>query len=130
MRIPKNFTYYSIIVEAIYSYSERKATALQIFNYVVAKHPDIFTTSNSMTWKGNIRQLLSKNPEFVKLKRNENSKMNLWTHKPLYIIKQEENRLNECLMDKKEHFSFYEEEEIDPYVELYYKHLENKHNKL
>jgi Forkhead domain len=96
-KVSKDFTYYSIIKEAIKNYPYERATSQQIFNYITTKHPELFKSSNSMTWKGNIRQLLSKSPEFVKLKKDDDSKLHYWTHKPLDQIRAEENELNNCL---------------------------------
>ncbi|WUR04260.1 forkhead-box domain-containing protein [Vairimorpha necatrix] len=86
VRVCKNFTYYSIIKEAILSEKGKKATSSQIFAYITNKHPLLFRESNSMTWKGNIRQLLSKNPEFVKLQKDEISKLHYWKFVPLEEI--------------------------------------------
>lgn len=86
IRVCKDFTYSSIIKEAILATRDKKATSSQIFTYITNKHPSLFKQSNSMTWKGNIRQLLSKNPEFVKLKKDEKSKLHYWKYVPLEEI--------------------------------------------
>lgn len=76
--IEKNFTYFSIIKEAITVCAEEKATSAQIFEYMMKKHPECFTQLNSVTWKNNVRQLLSKCPEFVKTKKEKTSKLHYW----------------------------------------------------
>lgn len=96
-KVHKNFTYYAIIKEAIESYPHCQATSAEIFSYVMVKHPTLFRMSNSMTWKGNIRQLLSKHPEFVKLRKDGESKLHLWTHRTMADIEAEESRLQSCL---------------------------------
>jgi len=97
IKLFKDFTYYSLIKEALYHSPCLMATSNDIFNYFVFRFPDLFKPSNAMTWKGNIRQVLSKNPEFVKLRKMNNSKQHFWTHKPLEIILEEESRLSACL---------------------------------
>lgn len=92
-RVNKDFTYSSIIKEAILASKDHKATSSQIFVYIVNKHPTLFKESNSMTWKGNIRQLLSKNPEFVKLKKDPKTKLHHWKYVPIEIIEEKENEL-------------------------------------
>lgn len=94
IRVCKNFTYYSIIKEAILAQKGQKATSTQIFNYITNKHPHLFKQSNSMTWKGNIRQLLSKNPEFVKLQKDEISKLHYWRFVPIEEIIENEKEMN------------------------------------
>lgn len=76
--IDKNFTYFSIIKEAITAREGEKATSAQIFDYMMKKHPECFTQLNSVTWKNNVRQLLSKCPEFVKTKKEKTSKLHYW----------------------------------------------------
>lgn len=76
--IDKNFTYFSIIKEAIVAQVDEKATSAQIFEYMMNKHPECFTQLNSVTWKNNVRQLLSKCPEFVKTKKERMSKLHYW----------------------------------------------------
>lgn len=98
-KVIKEFTYYALIKEAIYNSLSKQATTSEIFAYVRAKHPTIFKNSNSMTWMGNIRQLLSKHPEFQKLEKKNGSKLHYWIHKPIEVIEEEENRLNKCLLD-------------------------------
>jgi hypothetical protein len=88
----KDFTYFSMIKEAIYSTESMKATASEIFNYFTLRFPNIFTHSNSMTWKGNIRQVLSKNPEFIKMYKLGKLKEHYWTHRPIELL--EANRSN------------------------------------
>lgn len=95
IKVLKDFTYYSLIKEAIYSTENMQATSSEIFTYFVIKYPDLFRPSNAMTWKGNIRQVLSKNPEFVKLKKHGNNKEHYWTHRPAEEILERENRLFE-----------------------------------
>ncbi len=98
VKVKKDFTYSSIIKEALFSYPNNMATTSQIFSYMIAKHYSIFKESNSMTWKSNVRQLLSKNPEFHKIKRSpKQSGPNYWTYKSLEEIKEEEKKLWECL---------------------------------
>ncbi|KAM0680492.1 Forkhead box protein P2 [Glugoides intestinalis] len=94
IKVLKDFTYYSLIKEAIYSTENMQATSSEIFTYFVLKYQDLFKQSNSMTWKGNIRQVLSKNPEFVKLKKHGNTKEHYWTHRPVEEIEEKENRKN------------------------------------
>ncbi|KAI5148837.1 hypothetical protein ENBRE01_0565 [Enteropsectra breve] len=96
-KLKKDFTYYAIIKEAIESYPYRRATAEQIFNYITGKHPGLFMVWNSMTWKGNIRQMLSKNPEFVKIKMETSRKLNWWTYKPMDELEAEERALRKML---------------------------------
>lgn len=93
IKVCKDFTYASIIREAILSSKDQKATSSQIFVYIVNKHPTMFKESNSMTWKGNIRQLLSKNPEFVKLKKDEKSKLHYWKYVPIEDLMEKENEM-------------------------------------
>lgn len=76
--IDKNFTYFSIIREAIMGSAEGRATSAQIFEYMMRKHPECFTPLNAVTWKNNVRQLLSKCPEFVKTKKEKTSKLHYW----------------------------------------------------
>ncbi|KAL0265955.1 UNVERIFIED_CONTAM: hypothetical protein PYX00_011672 [Menopon gallinae] len=76
--IDKNFTYFSIIREAITGSAEGRATSAQIFDYMMRKHPECFTPLNAVTWKNNVRQLLSKCPEFVKTKKEKTSKLHYW----------------------------------------------------
>lgn len=76
--IDKNFTYFSIIREAILGSAEGRATSAQIFEYMMRKHPECFTSLNAVTWKNNVRQLLSKCPEFVKTKKEKASKLHYW----------------------------------------------------
>lgn len=76
--IDKNFTYFSIIREAILGSAEGRATSAQIFEYMMRKHPECFTPLNAVTWKNNVRQLLSKCPEFVKTKKEKASKLHYW----------------------------------------------------
>ncbi|TBU06196.1 hypothetical protein CWI38_2622p0010 [Hamiltosporidium tvaerminnensis] len=83
IRVHKTFTYNHIIKEAIQSMTDNKATSGQIFDYVSEKHPDLFNNENSTTWKGNIRQLLSKSTEFVKLKKDQHTKLHYWTYIPI-----------------------------------------------
>ncbi|ELA41121.1 uncharacterized protein VICG_01820 [Vittaforma corneae ATCC 50505] len=92
IRILKDTTYYSLIKEAIYSTGDRMATSSNIFSYLSTRHPLLFTSLNSKTWKGNIRHVLSKNPEFVKIKKKGNEKEHYWTHAPPEGI--EECRIN------------------------------------
>lgn len=82
IRVHKDFTYYTIIKEAIRSSPHKKMTSNQIFQYIQSKHPNLFLVSNSMTWKGNIRQLLSKNPEFVKIRKEKSAKLHYWMFVP------------------------------------------------
>lgn len=82
IRVHKDFTYYTIIKEAILSSPCRKLTSSQIFQYIQHKHPNLFLLSNSMTWKGNIRQLLSKSPEFVKIRKEKSAKLHYWMFVP------------------------------------------------
>lgn len=118
LKVCKDFTYYSIIKEAIRSYPLERATSQQIFNYVTAKHPDLFKNSNSMTWKGNIRQLLSKCPEFIKMRKDQDSKLHFWSFKPIDQIRKEENELNTCLTNP---FKInYPEEDLYRYGQYYY----------
>lgn len=93
LRVLKDFTYSSIIKEAILASKDQKATSSQIFVYIVNKHPTMFKESNSMTWKGNIRQLLSKNPEFVKLRKDPKTKLHFWKYVPMEVIEEKENEL-------------------------------------
>ncbi|KAF9763497.1 Forkhead transcription factor HCM1 [Nosema granulosis] len=93
LRVCKDFTYASIIKEAILLSKDQKATSSQIFTYMVNKHPTMFKESNSMTWKGNIRQLLSKNPEFVKLKKDPKTKLHNWKYVPIEEIEKKETEL-------------------------------------
>lgn len=97
IKLFKDFTYYSLIKDAIYHAPCKMATSNDIFNYFANKYPTLFLSSNSQTWKGNIRQVLSKNPEFVKLRKLNNSKQHFWTHKPLEVLQQEEMMLLSCL---------------------------------
>lgn len=94
IKVLKDFTYYSLIKEAIYSTENMQATSSEIFTYFILKYPDLFIQANSMTWKGNIRQVLSKNPEFVKLKKHGNTKEHYWTHRPVEEIEEKENKMN------------------------------------
>lgn len=82
IRILKDTTYYSLIKEAIYSTGDRMATSSDIFSYLSIRHPLLFTSLNSKTWKGNIRHVLSKNPEFTKIKKKGNEKEHYWIHVP------------------------------------------------
>ncbi|KAF7678006.1 Forkhead transcription factor HCM1 [Astathelohania contejeani] len=91
IRVIKDFTYSSIIKEAISSSESGKATSAEIFTYITNKHPNLFKQSNSMTWKGNIRQLLSKSPEFVKLKKDQSSKLHYWKYIPYEDLFEQEN---------------------------------------
>lgn len=76
--VEKNFTYYSVIKEAIELSPGQIATSAQIFDYMTQKYPSSFTESNSSTWKNNVRQLLSKCPDFVKDKKEVHSKLHYW----------------------------------------------------
>jgi hypothetical protein len=96
-RLNKDFTYLSIIREAILLSPQGRATSSQIFNYVAQKHPAIFRESNSITWKGNIRQLLSKSPEFVKLQRDPGSRLHFWTYIPKETLHEHENTYSTLL---------------------------------
>lgn len=68
-KIKKSFTYKQLIVEAINSFHSKKASSNDIFTFAMTYYGNIFTNLNSMTWKNNIRQLLSKSPEFIKIKQ-------------------------------------------------------------
>lgn len=70
VKIKKNFTYKQLIIDAINSFPNKKATSNDIFTYAISNYPDLFTNINAMTWKNNIRQLLSKCCEFVRVKEN------------------------------------------------------------
>lgn len=94
IKVLKDFTYYSLIKEAIYSTKDMQATASEIFDYFVLKFPNIFTKFNSMTWKGNIRQVLSKNPEFIKRAKSGNSKQHYWSHRPIEVLIAESRQNN------------------------------------
>lgn len=113
IKLFKDFTYYSLIKDAIYHAPCRMATSNDVFNYFVSKYPNLFLPSNSMTWKGNIRQTLSKNPEFVKLRKLNNSKQHFWTHKPLEEIQKEESKLLSCLDMQRNTESVIGEEELN-----------------
>ncbi|KCZ79546.1 hypothetical protein H312_03057 [Anncaliia algerae PRA339] len=80
--IEKDFTYFSVIKEAIDASPQKRATSAQIFEYMTHKYPSSFTESTSSTWKNNVRQLLSKCPEFVKTKKETNSKLHYWQFVP------------------------------------------------
>lgn len=86
IKVLKDFTYYALIKEAIYSTKDMQATASEIFDYFVLRFPELFTPLNSMTWKGNIRQVLSKNPEFIKRSKSGNSKQHYWSHRPIEVL--------------------------------------------
>ncbi|ORD96932.1 hypothetical protein A0H76_2714 [Hepatospora eriocheir] len=98
-KIKKDFTYLSIIKEAISTFPRKAATTRQIFSYMVAKHPNIFKESNSLTWKNNVRQLLSKSPEFIKHRgaSTVGTKHALWIFKPIEEIEKEEDMLRNYL---------------------------------
>lgn len=76
--IDKNFTYFMVIKNAIVSYSEGRATSAQIFHFMENTYPETFTKDNANTWKNNVRQLLSKCPEFIKTKKENESKLHFW----------------------------------------------------
>lgn len=97
IKLLKDFTYYSLIKDAIYNAPCNMATSNDIFNYFVLKYPNLFKESNSMTWKGNIRQVLSKHPEFIKLRKFNNSKQHFWTHKCVEELENEEKLMGSCL---------------------------------
>ncbi|EPR79265.1 Forkhead box P4 [Spraguea lophii 42_110] len=80
VRVVKNFTYQSIIKKAISEQPNQIATSHEIFQYITKMYPEIFKPSNSMTWKGNIRQLLSKSPQFVKISKTAGTKTNYWKY--------------------------------------------------
>lgn len=69
---------------------EYSATCADIFSYVSLKYPIYFKISNSMTWKGNIRQLLSKNPQFIR--RNKK-----WSYITQEKLTYQEKELKDCL---------------------------------
>ncbi|RVD91113.1 Fork head transcription factor [Tubulinosema ratisbonensis] len=81
--VEKNFTYHVVIREAIEFSPNQKATSAQIFEYMALRYPSSFRESNSATWKNNVRQLLSKCPEFVKTKKESNSKLHYWKFVPM-----------------------------------------------
>lgn len=96
IKVLKDFTYYALIKEAIYSTENMQATASEIFDYFVLRFPLIFNSLNSMTWKGNIRQVLSKNPEFIKRAKSGCSKQHYWSHRPMEVLLAEK-RQSECI---------------------------------
>lgn len=102
IKLLKEFTYYSLIKEAIYATPSMLVTSNDIFKYFVSKYPDLFRLSNSMTWKGNVRQVLSRNPEFIKVRKKNYSNLHFWTHKPIEVLIEEEKRLADCLLDSDE----------------------------
>jgi len=98
IRVPKDFTYFAIVKEAIKESPFGKVTSNDIFNYVSNKHPNLFKPSNSNTWKGNIRQLLSKRPEFIKIPQKGGGKLNWWIYKSIEDVRKEEDELRSCLI--------------------------------
>lgn len=102
IKVLKDFTYYSLIKEAIYSTRSMQATASEIFDYFILRYPTLFMASNSMTWKGNIRQSLSKNPEFIKMHKNGSTKEHFWSHRPMEVLKEEERKALENKSEIKE----------------------------
>lgn len=92
--IDKDFTYFSIIKEAILFFEDKKATSAQIFDYMMKKHPECFNHLNSITWKNNVRQLLSKCPEFVKSRKEKNSKLHYWKFVEYKLLEQDYQKNN------------------------------------
>jgi len=91
IKILKDFTYFALVKEALFNTPGLKATARDIFGYVVGKYPTVFRNLNSTTWKAGIRQILSKHPEFVKT-RNTEGKGHKWSYVPSEeLIKMEED---------------------------------------
>ena len=109
IKIKKKFTYKSLVIEAIKSFPNERASSADIFAYSKAKYPDIFTSANSMTWKGNIRQLLSKSPEFIKVRSKgeclckkcsdcaEKPNKYVWIYISREKLTQQEKALKRCL---------------------------------
>lgn len=89
-KIRKDFTYNILIKYAISAHPSHRPTTSEIFRYAMLSHPTLFTISNSMTWRGNIRQQLSLSPEFVKLPKEEGSKQHRWRYVPIEEIRAEE----------------------------------------
>ncbi|ORD94968.1 hypothetical protein ECANGB1_1642 [Enterospora canceri] len=95
-KIFKPFTYFELIKDAIAHYEQCHATSSEVFAYATAKYPHIFLQSNSVTWKNNIRQVLSKHPEFIKIATTRNNKKtNCWK-----FIELDEIRHNEKVLMK------------------------------
>ena len=46
IKVLKDFTYYALIKEAIYSTKDMQATAREIFDYFVLRIAELFTTLN------------------------------------------------------------------------------------
>ncbi|KAI4293005.1 hypothetical protein PAPHI01_2279 [Pancytospora philotis] len=90
-QIAKPFSYYDLIRMAIRTFPGEKATCSMIFQYMAGSFPKIFKYSNSNTWKNNIRQTLSKNPEFVKYRNELRGVQHYWTYVSPELIEAEED---------------------------------------
>lgn len=77
-KVVKPFAYYDLIAEAIRASPSELATVGMIFSYATRRYPSIFTESNSHVWKSNIRQLLSRHPEFSKHGEMRTGRQHFW----------------------------------------------------
>lgn len=83
-KIRKSMTYSSLIIDAIRSSPEGRCTSTDMFCYLAGKYPKELTEDMSSVWKNNIRQVLSKDPRFIKLGKRRGEKLHEWVYFPLF----------------------------------------------
>lgn len=92
-RISKRITYGAVAINAIKASAHGRCTIKGICDYAartseISGHP-------SSTWQSSMRQTLSRDKRFIKLKRQPGSRVSEWMHCPLGINhKKEKNNIN------------------------------------
>ncbi|OAG32025.1 hypothetical protein NEDG_00500 [Nematocida displodere] len=91
-KIKKKTTYIHLITEAIKASPEGKLTTKNICTYLSTKHSEALPASLSHVWTNCIRQVLSKNPHFVCLKRKPGARFCEWIFFPFSIAKKRQKK--------------------------------------
>ncbi|KAI5181665.1 hypothetical protein NEOKW01_1833 [Nematocida sp. AWRm80] len=82
VKIKKDTTYASLIIDAINESPEGKCTTPEIFNYLMQKYPKELSEKLFSIWSRCIQQILSKDSRFIKLGKRQGCKYSEWIFFP------------------------------------------------
>ncbi|KAI5191942.1 hypothetical protein NECID01_1710 [Nematocida sp. AWRm77] len=83
-RETKALSYASMIAEAIQASPLGRCTVEDVFRHVHQHHGEALVRVERSAWQNSIRQTLSKDGRFIKLKRHKSSRFCEWIFFPVY----------------------------------------------